>query len=153
MAKTPGHKLAFDNPAGAKAEICERLACGESLASICRDKHTPGLTLVYAWLRDDPQFAKDYARARETQADSDADAINDIAAKVLTGEVEPNAARVAIDALKWTAGRRLPKKYGDKLAIGGADDLPPVQTLNVTALSDEALREILAATNGQSDDS
>jgi hypothetical protein len=31
--------------------------------------------------------------------------------------VMARAARAAIDALKWTAGKRQPKKYGDKLDL------------------------------------
>lgn len=36
-------------------------------------------------------------------------------------------ARLQIDARKWLAGKMSPKKYGDKVAVGGADDLPPVK--------------------------
>ena len=35
--------------------------------------------------------------------------------KVLNEEVNPNAARVALDALKWTAARMQPKRYGDRV--------------------------------------
>ncbi len=38
---------------------------------------------------------------------------------VLNGDVEPNAARVAIDALKWNAARLHPAIYGEKLAVTG----------------------------------
>ena len=40
---------------------------------------------------------------------------------VLAEEVNPNAARVAIDALKWTASRLLPKRYGDRLDVQHGD--------------------------------
>ena len=39
-----------------------------------------------------------------------------------------NADRVKIDAYKWRAARLAPKRYGDKLALTGADDAPPIQT-------------------------
>ena len=35
--------------------------------------------------------------------------------------------KLRVDARKWMASKMAPKKYGDKLAVGGADDLPPVK--------------------------
>ena len=33
--------------------------------------------------------------------------------------------RLQVDARKWAAGKLAPKKYGDKLAVGGDEDAPP----------------------------
>ncbi|MCF1502182.1 hypothetical protein L0F51_00185 [Afifella sp. H1R] len=96
------------------------------------------------WLQVNDAFRQQYARARSEQADADADAIGDIAERVLRGEVEPNAGRVAIDALKWSAGKRKPKKYGDKLAIGGDRNMDPISTVDLTNLSDEQLAALKA---------
>ena len=62
-------------------------------------------------------------RAREKQADFCAGEIVTIA------DTEPDAAiaRVRIDARKWVASKLRPKRYGDKLALGGADDLPAIR--------------------------
>lgn len=103
--------------AGYKDAICEAIACGDSLAKVLRKKGMPGYSTVIRWLRDDEDFRVDYARAREAQADADADKIGDIVDRVLAGKLDPQAARAAIDALKWTAGKRQPKKYGDKLDL------------------------------------
>lgn len=96
-------------------DICERLVEGESLASICRSESMPRISTVYLWLRTKPDFLAAYTRARDDQGDTDADKIGDVQDRVLRGEIDPAAARVAIDALKWTAARRQPKKYGDKI--------------------------------------
>lgn len=96
--------------------ICTGIASGQSLAAICRE-HGYAYSTVIAWLRDYAEFQSNYMRARLDQADADADAVGDIAARVLAGEIEPNAARVAIDALKWAAGKRKPLVYGDKQQI------------------------------------
>lgn len=112
-------------------EICERIIASESLKAICADDHMPSETTVRNWLSkglkgDEEEFAsflRQYAHAREAQADTDADAVGEIGRKTLSGEYEPQAARVAIDALKWSAGKRAPKKYGDKLDLGGGLDL------------------------------
>jgi hypothetical protein len=58
-----------------------------------------------------------YARAREDCADTLADKICDLARRVETGELDYNAGRVAIDALKWIASKLKPKAYGDRQAI------------------------------------
>jgi len=44
--------------------ICERIADGESLRTICSDNDMPGRTTVYQWLEAQPAFANHYARAR-----------------------------------------------------------------------------------------
>ena len=129
-------------------QICHGIAEGHSLVSILKeDPELPTYTTIMKWLKDFPEFAENYARAREDQADHDADKIGDIAKRVVKGELEPNAARVAIDAYKWAAGKRKPKVYGDKVAIGGADDLPAIKTtkqLDVSHLSLDEL-EVLGA--------
>lgn len=132
--------------------ICERIADGESLRTICDDVTMPQRARVFRWL-DDPankKFADQYARAREASADADADDIGHYARQAAAGKIEPAAARAAIDGLKWSAGKRKPKKYGDKVALvgGDADDPPIRHQLNLNNLTDEqlaALEEIVAA--------
>lgn len=100
-----------------KAAICEAIASGDSLAKVLRGKGMPAYRTVMTWLSEDEAFQQNYARAREAQGDADADRIGDITDRVLSGEIDPQSAKVAIDALKWTAAKRLPKKYGDKLDL------------------------------------
>lgn len=100
--------------------ICERLANGEGLVSICKDETMPARSTVHNWLNDKsefykPDFLDKYVRARDDQADYKAEEIEEIADKVLAGTVKPDAARVAIDAKKWTASKLKPKRYGDKI--------------------------------------
>ncbi len=105
--------------------VCERIAGGESLRTICKDKDMPTARGVLKWLNADGNDAavQQYARAREEQADFYADEIVTIA------DTEPDAAiaRVRIDARKWVASKLRPKRYGDKLALGGAEDLPAIR--------------------------
>lgn len=99
------------------AEICGRLAEGESMRSISRDDAMPSMFTLFKWLRDNDEFSKQYARAKEESADSHADKIEDIANGVLEGRFDPQAARVAMDGFKWTASKLKPKKYGDKIDV------------------------------------
>ncbi len=58
-----------------------------------------------------------YAHAIEARALAQADEIADLTRRVVRGEVPPDVARVALDGLKWTASRLLPKIYGDRQSV------------------------------------
>lgn len=101
--------------------ICERLADGESLRSICRDEAMPSTSTVCKWLGKNADFAEQYARARELQADALFDDILDIADKGLKALGAPEDRRIQIDARKWMAGK-LKGKYSDKVKHVGGDE-------------------------------
>lgn len=129
-------------------EICERIADGDSLRFICEGDDFPERRTVFRWLAnpDHEAFRRQYALAREASADADDDDIRDMAGRVEKGKLDPQAARVAIDAKKWSAGKRKPKVYGDKVALigGGKDDAPIRQShsFDLTTASDEELEVI-----------
>jgi hypothetical protein len=100
-------------PAEAVMErICERIAAGESLRSICRDQGMPPAATIRRWLRDSEIFRAAYARAREDRADILADEIIEIADRA----EGPTAARLQVEARKWAAAKLAPKRYGEKPA-------------------------------------
>ena len=47
------------------AAICERLAVGESVRSICRSEDMPTDCAVFRWLATDVAFQKQYLQAKE----------------------------------------------------------------------------------------
>ncbi|MDH0114064.1 terminase small subunit protein [Rhizobium pusense] len=113
--------------------ICERLAEGKSLNSICASDDMPHKATVFRWLSSHDEFRDQYARAREAQADVLFDEILDIANTPIEGTktkldkdgevVEISKGdmiehrRLQIDARKWMAGKLRPKVYGDKLDV------------------------------------
>lgn len=111
--------------------ICERIALGESLRSICRDDAMPAQSTVFKWLTQQTAFAEQYARARETQADAMVDEMLDIADRAVSNE-QVQAARLRIDARKWVAVKLRPKKYGERVMteLTGANG-GPIQTEDV----------------------
>ena len=133
-------------------EICNRLSSGESLRSICRDEGMPSQTQVYVWLNAKKDFAEQYARAREEQAETHADQIVDIADETpQTMEVKDKDGNVVdikldsayiawqkqrIDARKWNASKQRPKKYGDRVTHGGDDESPVVVEHNLNVFGD-----------------
>ncbi len=94
------------------AKICSIIAMGRSLRSIVSQDDMPSMTSVFKWLREKPEFAQQYARAKEEQADSLADELQDIADNP-TGDVQRD--RLRVDTRKWIASKLKPKKYGDKV--------------------------------------
>lgn len=123
--------------------ICDRLACGESLRGICTDSNMPDRTTVNRWADQDEDFAASIARAREAQADYMDDRILEISEKILTGEIDPNAGRVAIAAFQWRAGKLKPKKYGDSMTLKGDKENP--LDIGLAALLDAKMAERLIA--------
>lgn len=103
--------------------ICEAIATGEALYRMCEERSDlPAERTIYQWLEKHPEFAQKYARARERQADRNADEIVTIA----DTEEDPQRARVRMDARKWRASKLAPKRYGDKVQqeISGPDGKP-----------------------------
>lgn len=91
--------------------ICERLAQGESLRSICRDPNFPDAVTVWRWLNNYPEFRNQYAQARDRQADSYFDMIIDEAFSAHDAQI----GRLRVDALKWVSSKLAPKRYGDRI--------------------------------------
>lgn len=101
-----------------KTLIIEQISNGESLSDVCRNNNPmPSRETIYQWLRDDKEFSDMYARSKEESAEVDADKVKDIADKTLTGEYDPAAARVAMDAYKWAAGKKKPRVYGNNVDV------------------------------------
>ena len=125
--------------------ICSKIADGESLRAICSDDEYPSRAAVFRWLADPANtwFRDQYALAREASADADADDIGHYARQAADGKIEPAAARAAIDGLKWSAGKRKPKVYGDKVAlIGGGKDDAPIRHEHAFDLADATDEEL-----------
>jgi len=109
--------------------VCERLAGGESLRSVCRDENMPSRQAIYSWVIRHPDFADKYARSTSLREDYLFDEIIEIAdtpqlgtKKVIKpdGSVETTEGdmiehrRLRIDARKWALARMSPRKYGDR---------------------------------------
>jgi hypothetical protein len=108
------------------------------LRSICAEG-SPAESTVRAWALDDIEgFAAQYTRAREIGYERLADEILEISDdgsndtyQTDNGEATNHdviaRSRLRVDSRKWMLSKMLPKKYGDKLAIGGSDDMPDIR--------------------------
>jgi hypothetical protein len=136
--------------------VCERVADGEVLRAACTAEGTTSSTFL-RWADKHPDAAEQYARALERRAhdlaaellviadDGSNDTYVDEEGNTRTDHDVIARSRLRVDTRKWLLSKLLPKRYGDKLAIGGADDLPAIQS-NVTVSPDEAYKLILAGT-------
>jgi hypothetical protein len=117
------------------AEICERIADGESSRKICGDDRMPDKATVFRWLKESSAFREQYARAREYQAHALIDEIHEIADDSRDdfytdgeGRRQVNYENVArsklrIAAREWIAERLAPKKYGARLDVEHSGDV------------------------------
>jgi hypothetical protein len=117
--------------------ICDRIAEGESLRSICADEDMPDKKTVLRWLRKDEEFRAHYAQAREDQAEHLLDEIFQIADDTTNdteyGDAGPKAntewisrSRLRVDTRKWAMSKLAPKKYGEKLDVtSGGEKVAP----------------------------
>lgn len=98
--------------------ICEMVAEGKTLRQIATQFGVTSATIL-RWVTVDDEASKHYARARDMAADLFE---NDIYDAAMTVNPETAAAdRVKIDALKWIAARRAPKRYGDRVDHTSSD--------------------------------
>lgn len=138
-------------------EICERISVGEPLRQICRDDGMPHWTTVYAWQEAHKDFALRIARAREMGEDAIAQECLAIADQTELDTIStehgdrPNTEWITRSRLRIETRLKLlakwnPRKWGEKVAIGGADDLPPIKQL-----TDDDLRARIAALQAKAD--
>lgn len=92
--------------------FCELIAQGKSVRAICEMPGQAVMSSVFKWLGAHPEFAEQYARAKEQAAEGEASRILEIADDP---DLDHNNKKVMIDARKWIASKLLPKKYGDKV--------------------------------------
>jgi len=120
-------------------KICEKLACGESMRTVCKPESMPSMQTVFSWLRTLPDFLEQYTRAKQESADALVEEMIDIADDWSNDFMEikkwdeyynvenkevTNRSKLRVETRKWIASKLKPKKYGDKLELWGDPDQP-----------------------------
>ena len=139
-------------------EICELIVDGHTIRDICAFEHLPSVKTFFKWLRDHDEFGKQYAHAKEEQAEimvqemfsiAD-DGQNDWYDKQLkNGETvraldheHVQRSKLRIDTRKWAASKFKPKKYGERIVHAGDEDAP-LTTKDVSETDRAALSRFL----------
>jgi hypothetical protein len=120
--------------------ICTRMSEGESLRAICRDPGMPSEGTVRGWaVRDVDNFGERYRAARQLLLEYWADQIVDIADDE---ESDPRSRQIRTGVRQWLMSKLAPRRYGEKVQIGG-DPENPVQIMHrevsLSVLSDTQL--------------
>lgn len=98
--------------------ICERVAEGDTLSAVCAEEGMPDRKTFRQWCVRDEKVMQAYEAARLVKSHSLFDEVLDITRKLKTETLDNakvNAFRVALDNLRWAAGKLNPREYGDKL--------------------------------------
>lgn len=138
-------------------EIELRLSMGEPLAQICRDEHMPVPSTVYDWVAAH-NLEQRFARARANGFDAialEALRIADTPVEGMKRKQTDEGEEVTYEDMlghrKLQVETRLkllakwdPKRYGEKLALGGADDLAPIKSEALVTLDPaEAYKKLI----------
>lgn len=132
-------------------EVCEAVATSSrGLEHICSvNEDFPSARTIWRWLADPDRedFRQQYARAKERQAEFMGDEILVISddgsndtyivgdgdeAREVVNHDHIARSKLRVDSRKWLMSKLLPKKYGDKLELGG----------NLTISHEEALEQL-----------
>ena len=126
-------------------EICERLAKGESLRSICSDRYMPPESTVRVWVKNEAiDFGAQYAIARSIGYEQMAEeliAISDADYRLANDSGVDGAAvaqaRLMSDNRKWLLSKMLPKIYGDRVTqeLVGDGERPIVTRIELVPIS------------------
>lgn len=125
------------------AEICARLATGDSMRTVCKEDAMPAMSSVFLWLSKHKEFSEQYAIAKEQAAEALAEEMFDIADNSSNDWMEAHSedaglaafklngeniqrARLRVDVRKWYLSKIKPKKYGEKVQseVSGPDGGP-----------------------------
>ena len=124
--------------------ILDKLADGKPMKVICKEEGMPCYMSILRWQRRHPEFGDLVARAKVDGTHALADECIEIADEK---KADPADRRVRIDTRLRLIGKWNATIYGDKVAVGGADDMPAIKTsqqLDVSNLSLDEL-EVLGA--------
>lgn len=123
-------------------KICEQLAVGYSLRTVSKDAELPSVETIFKWLRTNPEFLEQYARAKQEAADAMAEDILDISDDATNDWMEDNydkgktpgyalngeniqRSKLRVDTRKFLMAKMKPKIYGDKIDMTtNGKDLP-----------------------------
>jgi hypothetical protein len=142
------------------AEICQRLADGETLRAVCRSEHLPSEATVRRWaLEDMDGFATQYARAREIGYLAMADEVLEIAddgrndwtvregpdggSSTVPDHEHVQRSRLRVDTRKWLLSKALPKIFGERITQEHITENKALSNMSESEI-DTRLQQLLA---------
>ena len=103
--------------------ICQRIAEGETMRTICQDSNMPSYGQITRWRRKHSEFNDMLKMARSDRAEFYHDQLIHAAESTKTKD-EAVVQRVKVDAYKWAAEKGNPDAYGARTKISGDKNAP-----------------------------
>lgn len=127
-------------------DICNKITEGFNIKKVLESNDDyPSFPTWCKWKRENVELLNLYVNAIQDKAESVDALIDEIFEDLRNGMLEPSAANVLIQTLKWKASKYYPKMFGDRTDIttNGKDIF---SNIDYSKLSNEALTEIANAT-------
>lgn len=107
-------------------DIITWLEAGKGLRAYCLQDNVPSRSTIINWQNTNESFYTKCARAREAAGELAAEDLDEINDLLLSGQLDPAAARVISSNKQWKASKLASKTYGDKTKHehGGVDGKP-----------------------------
>jgi hypothetical protein len=116
-------------------DIANRIADGSSLRKISMDPWMPSVRTMLHWTREHPEFSQLLAHARFMKAETLVDQMLDIADEPVADSAQAARQKTRVQARMWFAARLNPARYGERLAVGQAPELPPLEHMKPLELA------------------
>jgi len=128
--------------------VFEVVATGKSLIAACKADGAPTPKTVYERVKIDPEIRDAFNTALAMRAELLAEEVLIDACALPDGSLDSptfnSRQRLMVDSKKWACAILVPKKYGPKMALGGADDLPPIKSIAANVPAPDAYKLMLA---------
>lgn len=136
--------------------ICRLIAEGNSLRQVAKALKIESAGSITDWIREDAEFAVQYARATELRCQWWAEEILEISDADYTGSngfvdnAAVQQARLKSDNRKWLLSKLLPKQFGDKITqeLVGDPNAPVVTRIELVPVSPAPRSELPAPDGG-----
>lgn len=98
-------------------QICDLLADGDNIKSILKDSKFPSWSTFRRWKNENEELRTLYVNSQQDKGIALESEIDDVMAELKEGNIEPSAANVLIQTLKWKMAKFYPKMFGDNLDL------------------------------------
>ena len=126
-------------------EICENVANGANIvATLKSDDRYPSWSNFRRWKQDHTELQTLYVNAIQDKSEAVLFEIDETIRDLRQKLIEPSAANVIIQTLKWKAAKFYPKMFGDKIKQEVEDvSKRPTVNIDVRGLSPEEIDRVM----------
>lgn len=119
--------------------ICEEIALGKSIRTVCLAAEMPGLSSIFKWIRENKEFSQQYAQATSERSECQHEDLLELGDEAISLAQSVNekasgavvqAVKLKADNMKWSMSKMKPKKYGDKIDMTTNGKDLPIPLLN-----------------------